>query len=147
MSPLRGICGKPAPMPERKGLDIVNPQTGEKVVVQHSSDKKEVTEGTKPLGRGPLPITNPNTGERLAFAQLLSDASQAGSLALAPAFVQPDTSAKSCITRYLPKFFWLVLKGVCDALRPFECGGLEGCGGILAKWQTPPSFTKRFEWS
>eukprot|EP00667_Euglena_gracilis_P000362 EG_transcript_362 len=72
------LPGRQRPMPERKGLDIVNPQTGEKVVVQHSSDKKEVTEGTKPLGRGPLPITNPNTGERLAFAQLLSDASQAG---------------------------------------------------------------------
>jgi hypothetical protein len=52
----------PRPAGERKGLDIVNPDTGKAITVVASKPGQHSDMGPQ---RGPLPITNPQTGEAI----------------------------------------------------------------------------------
>ena len=53
-------CRDSGPMGPRKGLDIVNPDTGEAIAVSRADREPEAAPH-----RGPLPITNPETGEAI----------------------------------------------------------------------------------
>ena len=108
----------PRPAGERKGLDIVNPDTGKAITVVASKPGQHSDMGPQ---RGPLPITNPQTGEAI----------------VAP--LTPEKKAAPAPVALDPYDSFLVLAGV----RHPASGGLlcESCDSVIGACPVCPSQT------